>query len=71
MTVLEKLLVPEVSRRVVEQGYDELTGPVYRPDDMIGLTPVERVRRWDSTARTARSARRPTTSTWSASAPTR
>lgn len=44
MTVLEKLLVPEVSRRVVEQGYDELTGPVYRPDDMIGLTPVERVK---------------------------
>ncbi|HSU00992.1 MAG TPA: hypothetical protein VLK03_00455, partial [Nocardioides sp.] len=44
MTVLEKLLVPEVSRRVVEQGYDWLTGPVYRPDDLIGLTPVERVR---------------------------
>jgi len=44
MTVLEKLLVPEVSRRIVEQGYDELTGPVYRPDDLIGLTPVERVR---------------------------
>ena len=44
MTVLEKLLVPEVSRRVVERGYDELTGPVYRPDDMIGLTPVERVK---------------------------
>lgn len=44
MTVLEKLLVPDVSRRIVEQGYDELTGPVYRPDDLIGLTPVERVR---------------------------
>ena len=44
MTVLEKLLVPEASRRVVEQGYDELTGPVYRPDDQIGPTPVERVR---------------------------
>jgi hypothetical protein len=44
MTVLEKLLVPGLSRRVVEQGYDELTGPVYRPDDLIGLTPVERVR---------------------------
>ncbi|MCY7402530.1 MAG: hypothetical protein LH477_16525 [Nocardioides sp.] len=44
MTVLEKLLVPEVSRRVVELGYDELTGPVYRPDDLIGLTPVERVK---------------------------
>ncbi|WP_374457037.1 hypothetical protein [Nocardioides sp.] len=44
MTVLEKLLVPEVSRRIVDQGYDELTGPVYRPDDLIGLTPVERVR---------------------------
>ena len=25
MTVLEKLLVPEVSQRVVEQGYDWLT----------------------------------------------
>ncbi len=44
MTVLEKLLVPEVSRRVVEQGFDELTGAVYRPDDLIGLAPVERVR---------------------------
>ena len=44
MTVLEKLLVPEVSRRIVQRGYDELTGPVYRPDDLIGLTPVERVR---------------------------
>lgn len=44
MTVLEKLLVPEVSRRVVELGYDELTGPVYRPEDLIGLTPVERVK---------------------------
>lgn len=44
MTVLEKLLVPEVSRRVVDQGYDWLTGPVYRPDDLIGLTPVERVK---------------------------
>ncbi|GAA1914124.1 hypothetical protein [Nocardioides hwasunensis] len=44
MTVLEKLLVPEVSRRIVEQGYDVLTGPVYRPEDHIGLTPVERVR---------------------------
>lgn len=44
MTVLEKLLVPEVSQRVVDQGYDWLTGPVYRPDDLIGLTPVERVR---------------------------
>ena len=43
MTVLEKLLVPEVSRRVVEQGYDALTGPVYRPDDLLGLTPAERV----------------------------
>lgn len=43
MTVLEKLLVPEVSRRIVEQGYDALTGPVYRPDDLIGLTPAERV----------------------------
>lgn len=44
MTVLEKLLVPELSRRIVEQGHDELTGAVYRPDDMIGLTPVERVK---------------------------
>lgn len=44
MTVLEKLLVPAVSRRIVQQGYDELTGAVYRPDDLIGLTPVERVR---------------------------
>ena len=44
MTVLEKLLVPEASQRVVDQGYDWLTGPVYRPDDLIGLTPVERVR---------------------------
>lgn len=44
MTVLEKLLVPELSSRIVEQGHDELTGAVYRPDDMIGLTPVERVR---------------------------
>lgn len=44
MTVLEKLLVPEVSHRVVEFGYDELTGAVYRPDDLIGLTPVERVK---------------------------
>ena len=44
MTVLEKLLVPEVSRRIVDQGYDWLTGAVYRPDDLIGLTPVERVR---------------------------
>lgn len=44
MTVLEKLLVPEVSRRIVQRGYDELTGPVYRPDDLIGLTPAERVR---------------------------
>ena len=44
MTVLEKLLVPGVSRRIVERGYDELTGPVYRPDDLIGLTPVERVK---------------------------
>ena len=43
MTVLEKLLVPEVSRRIVEQGYDALTGPVYRPDDLLGLTPMERV----------------------------
>jgi hypothetical protein len=43
MTVLEKLLVPELSRRIVEQGYDALTGPVYRPDDLIGLTPAERV----------------------------
>ncbi len=43
MTVLEKLLVPEVARRIVEQGYDALTGPVYRPDDLIGLTPTERV----------------------------
>lgn len=43
MTVLEKLLVPEVARRIVEQGYDALTGPVYRPDDLIGLTPAERV----------------------------
>lgn len=44
MTVLEKLLVPAVSRRVVDQGHDWLTGPVYRPDDLLGLTPVERVR---------------------------
>lgn len=44
MSVLEKLLVPEVSRRIVQQGHDELTGAVYRPDDLIGLTPVERVR---------------------------
>ena len=43
MTVLEKLLVPEVSRRIVEQGYDALAGPVYRPDDLIGMTPAERV----------------------------
>ena len=42
MTVLEKLLVPAVSHRVIELGYDELTGAVYRPDDLIGLTPVER-----------------------------
>ena len=39
MTVLEKLLVPEVSQRVVEQGYDGSPGAVYRPDDLIGLTP--------------------------------
>lgn len=43
MTVLEKVLVPEASRRVVDLGYDWLTGPVYQPDDLIGLTPVERV----------------------------
>ena len=42
MTVLEKLLVPEVSRRVVEHGYDWLTGPVHRPEDLLGLTPRER-----------------------------
>lgn len=43
MSVLEKLLVPAVSRRIVEQGYDELAGAVYRPEDLLGLTPVERV----------------------------
>ena len=43
MTVLEKLLVPDLARRVVEQGYDALTGPVYRPEDLLGLSPAERV----------------------------
>lgn len=44
MTVMEKLLVPEVSRRIVEQGYDALVGPVYRAEDLLGLAPGERVR---------------------------
>ena len=43
MTVLEKLLVPEASSRVVDLGYDWLTGPVYQAEDLRGLTPVERV----------------------------
>lgn len=43
MSVLEKLLVPDVAHRIVEQGYDALTGPVYRAEDLIGLAPVERI----------------------------
>ena len=71
MTVLEKLLVPESSRRVVDLGYDWLTGPVYRPDDLIGPRRSSGCGRWGSTVRTAPSATRPTTSTSSASPPTR
>lgn len=43
MTVLEKLLVPAGMQRIVEQGYDALSGPVYRAEDLVGVPPAERV----------------------------
>ncbi|WP_110181140.1 hypothetical protein [Nocardioides solisilvae] len=43
MTVLEKMLVPAGMQRIVEQGYDALSGPVYRADDLFRATPAERV----------------------------
>ncbi len=43
MSVLERLLVPAVAQRIVEQGYDALSGPVYRPEDLFGLPPAERI----------------------------
>lgn len=43
MSVLEKLLVPAGMQRIVEQGYDALSGPVYRAEDLIGASPGERV----------------------------
>ena len=43
MTVLEKMLVPAGMQRIVEQGYDALSGPVYRAEDLFRATPAERV----------------------------
>ena len=43
MSVLEKLLVPAGMQRIVEQGYDALSGPVYRAEDLFRATPAERV----------------------------
>lgn len=43
MTVLEKLLMPAGMQRIVEQGYDALSGPVYRAEDLFGASPAERV----------------------------
>ena len=43
MTVLEKMLVPAGMQRIVEQGYDALSGPVYRAEDLFGASPAERV----------------------------
>lgn len=43
MTVMEKLLVPAGMQRIVEHGYDALSGPVYRAEDLFGASPAERV----------------------------
>lgn len=43
MTVMDKLLVPAAMQRVVERGYDHLSGPVVRSTDHQGRTPAERV----------------------------
>ena len=43
MTVMEKLLVPATTGRIVDHGYDEVGGPVYRADDLLGRSPRERV----------------------------
>lgn len=43
MTVMDKLLVPAAMQRVVEQGYDHLSGPVVRSADHVGRTASERV----------------------------
>jgi hypothetical protein len=43
VTVLEKMLVPASMQRIVEQGYDALSGPVYRAEDQVGASPAERV----------------------------
>lgn len=43
MTLLEKLLVPAMTARVVDRGFDEIGGPVYRAADLAGLGPRERV----------------------------
>ena len=43
MTVMEKLLVPATTARVVDRGYDEVGGPVHRAADLAGLGPRDRV----------------------------
>ncbi|QIK67201.1 hypothetical protein G7072_13365 [Nocardioides sp. HDW12B] len=43
MTVMEKLLVPATTARIVERGHDEIGGPVHRAADLSGLGAQERV----------------------------
>jgi hypothetical protein len=43
VTVMDKLLVPAAMQRVVERGYDHLSGPVVRSADHQGRTASERV----------------------------
>lgn len=43
MTVMDKLLVPAAMQRVVEHGYDHLSGPVVRSEDHVGKGAAERV----------------------------
>jgi len=47
VTVMEKLLVPAAMQRVVERGYDHLSGPVVRSADHLDKSPAERVAAYD------------------------
>lgn len=41
---MERLLVPAAARRVVEQGYDAVSGPVVRAEDHAGVPAADRLR---------------------------
>lgn len=43
MTGMEKMLVPAGMRRIVEDGYDAVVGPVYRAGDLFGASTSDRV----------------------------